>query len=452
MCGHEEAPLGTPCPVCSVPAEPVSADTRRGMDAFEMGDYAASLKAFEKVLSKTPESPLALRDCGHAAFHLQDSAKAVEYYRQAIAIRPRLIDAHFNLGLLQSQRGHINDALFELLEVIQQRHPFKQGTFYLGLLHTPEQFIQQAHLQAGLLFKQRGELERAMERFRAVLKESPKHLLALGNLGDCLLALERYDEAIQVYKKALSAQGEGADRDHLQNDLGVAYFKRGDSEKAVAQFKAVLKRDPDHVNAIYNLGQVYYQGGLTGRVQRDYEEFAKAKGGAAILYALSKTIADAAGSKREGAGEETSLIGPGPSLRRVRDLILRAAASDATVLILGENGTGKELVARAIHQASTRHDKPFQAVACSALTETLLESELFGHEKGSFTGSGPAHRPVRGRTPGNAFPRRNRRDQPGHPGETPAGVAGKGVRKGGRHRNRQGGRAYPGRHQSGPEA
>ncbi len=388
VCGNPHPPGdGNVCPDCLVSIEPPSADTRKGMAEFEVGEYAEALKAFEKALAKTPASALALRDCGHASFHMQEGARAFDYYRKAIDLEPRLIDAHFNLGLLQAQRGRVNEALFEFLEVLHQRHFFHPGAYYLGLLHTPESLEQQARLQAGLLFKQRGELERAIEQFQAVLTMNHKHLLALGNLGDCYLALEKWDEAVNTFKRALGIQGEGPDRDNLQNDLGVAYFRRGNLEKAVTQFKAVLKRDPDNVNAVYNLGQVYFQEGLTGRVQRDYEEFARVKGGAAILYALSKSIADVAGSQRGGAAEETLLVGQGSALRHVQDLIQRAAASDATVLILGENGTGKELVARAIHQISTRHDKPFQAVACSALTETLLESELFGHEKGSFTGA-----------------------------------------------------------------
>ncbi len=83
----------------------------------------------------------------------------------------------------------------------------------------------------------------------------------------------------------------------------------------------------------------------------------------------------------------TDLIGNSFPMRHVRDLIGKVAGTKATVLISGESGTGKEMVARSIHFNSPRKNRPLISVNCSALTETLLESELFGHEKGSFTGA-----------------------------------------------------------------
>jgi transcriptional regulator with PAS, ATPase and Fis domain len=79
------------------------------------------------------------------------------------------------------------------------------------------------------------------------------------------------------------------------------------------------------------------------------------------------------------------LIGDAPSFARVRDQLIRLSESDATVLISGETGTGKELMARAVHYLSSKAGFPFVAVNCAALPDALLEAELFGHERGAFT-------------------------------------------------------------------
>jgi DNA-binding NtrC family response regulator len=89
----------------------------------------------------------------------------------------------------------------------------------------------------------------------------------------------------------------------------------------------------------------------------------------------------------QGQAAGQGLIGRSPAFQRMLGLVSRVAPSRASVLLLGESGTGKELVARAIHEASPRAGKPLVAVDCSSLPETLFESELFGHERGAFTGA-----------------------------------------------------------------
>lgn len=103
-----------------------------------------------------------------------------------------------------------------------------------------------------------------------------------------------------------------------------------------------------------------------------------------IAYFIEKM--EPLGVSHPGA-DARALVGRAPAFRRMLELMSRVAPSDATVMLQGESGTGKELVAKAIHDASRRAHRPFIAVDCSGLTETLFESELFGHEKGAFTGA-----------------------------------------------------------------
>ena len=92
-------------------------------------------------------------------------------------------------------------------------------------------------------------------------------------------------------------------------------------------------------------------------------------------------------TQQDGEEADNEILGSSPSTDQLRKLIRRVAQTDATVLIQGENGTGKELIARALHKNSPRKDGPFIKLNCAALPENLVESELFGHEKGSFTGA-----------------------------------------------------------------
>ena len=106
-----------------------------------------------------------------------------------------------------------------------------------------------------------------------------------------------------------------------------------------------------------------------------------------LLRTIRRVLADAAGRVLVERSESRSLVGSGPAMRRLLERMEAIADSDATVLVRGENGTGKELVARALHRMGLRRNGPFVAVHCASFNPNLLESELFGYEAGAFTGA-----------------------------------------------------------------
>ena len=139
-----------------------------------------------------------------------------------------------------------------------------------------------------------------------------------------------------------------------------------------------------------------------------------------------------------GAFDFGNIIGDSPALREVLAKVEQVAPTNSTVLLRGETGTGKELVAHAIHINSSREDKPFVRVNCAALAPGVLESELFGHEKGAFTGA-LNQRPGRFELAdgGTLFPRRVRRSAHGGPDQAAALSAGTRVRASRWHRDYQ---------------
>ena len=109
-----------------------------------------------------------------------------------------------------------------------------------------------------------------------------------------------------------------------------------------------------------------------------------------VALAVDKAARSKASEAAINAYEQTvfeELVGHTPAMQRLVELVRKVAPTDSTVLLLGESGTGKEVLANTIHRLSHRRDKPFIAINCAALPEGLLESELFGHEKGAFTGA-----------------------------------------------------------------
>lgn len=199
------------------------------------------------------------------------------------------------------------------------------------------------------------------------------------------LSNEGYREAPGELIREVLASGEGILAEDTQR-LRSSKTGRG-TASAISSFICAPVRSGDAVVALLHL---YCLDPFKSLGTEDLE----------LVVAISKTLAVAWQSLRRQAdlleenqrlkaqvASEVQLVGQSPALEEIKAQIAQVAPTNATVLIRGESGVGKELVARAIHLASPRREGPFVCLNCAALAESLLESELFGHEKGAFTGA-----------------------------------------------------------------
>ncbi|HHY92779.1 MAG TPA: sigma 54-interacting transcriptional regulator [Firmicutes bacterium] len=188
----------------------------------------------------------------------------------------------------------------------------------------------------------------------------------------------------------------GQRREELLGRSVFALSPQGARARALKSGEKVLgalTRKPNGRTLVANVSPIYVEGEICGAVSvvKDVSEVEQLADKLHQMLARAEYLEEELTRTRELAAAFQGIIGRSGALREALAVAQKAAASTSTVLIRGESGTGKELVARALHAAGPRADKPFVRVNCAAIPAPLLESELFGHEKGAFTGAAQRH-------------------------------------------------------------
>jgi len=207
---------------------------------------------------------------------------------------------------------------------------------------------------------------------------------AFGDRADTLLG-EEFDATLGIAGR-VTATGKPAMVGDVSTDQ---FFFRGIDDKSSFHTRGLIAAPLVYRGEVIGVVEVLNKMG-SGFENEDLELlqiFANLAANAAHNAQQHDTVVRENRGLRETLKAQPQVIGTSVAMRQVAELVGRVAGSSATVLLLGETGTGKEVTARQIHYMSPRRDKQFIAINCAALPETLLEAELFGHEKGSFTGA-----------------------------------------------------------------
>lgn len=358
-----------------------------GIRSFCAGSYDDALKKLQAAHATDPTNSEIAKDLGHAYLHSGDLAKAVELYDRAEALGADYVDMHYNRAIILLNQRDFEQALPLFSTIVESSFEFKPGRFYLGVLFDDKNvFLAECHLYIGLIHKERKEYDKAITHFQQAIQLNANQVSAIHNLADLYLQLQRYTDAIEQYHKVMNLSPMGEEMIGAHLNLGFAYFENGQIDEAIKQFTWVVHRDPGNPDAIHNLNLIYEKQGILPRQKDEQLTLINTSEGASPIFGLSRGI-ESPTAEDLSLEKGIMIVGKSQEMLRVMRHARLAAASDSTVLIIGENGTGKELLAKAIYYNSPRRDKPFVVVNCGAIPENLLESDLFGHERGAFTGA-----------------------------------------------------------------
>jgi sigma-54 dependent transcriptional regulator, flagellar regulatory protein len=383
-CGKKTGPKVKFCKHCGAATREPAQVVKSIIDDFKNRNFDGIAEKI-KSLEGSYDREFILKAEGDLAFVKGNYKEAKNNYA-SIPKGKRPWDVYFNLALMSLSESKTTDAIENLQAIKPSAEDIKESFIYSGRYRGREALTADIQMYLGILFKNAGKNPAAAKSFEKALASGASSELVHANLGDLYFKEDNYDKAIMHYEAAVKNSEDPMKKSNLYNDLGFAYFRKGSIQEAIESLKRSLIMNPENKNAVYNLGLIYVKGGMQDKIKDDYKEFLNHGEGVDILFNLTKSMMNAAKQESERVSS-VDFIGEDPGVKKVKEIIVKAAETDSTVFIQGENGTGKELAARAIHKLSKRHDNPFIVVNCGALPETLLESELFGYEKGAFTGA-----------------------------------------------------------------
>lgn len=387
-CGNSIDPDVNYCPFCGTHQGEAHINHREAVQSFCEGSYETALRKMEVAVAVSGDRPVLWKDLGHCQLHLGELGAALKSYEKALGMNRNFPDAEFNLAVLQIKKKEYPQALAALQQAIDLHPTIKPGEYYLGLFFdSTESFLAECYLYQGIIYREQNALDEALNAFDQALENNPRLISGLKGIADIHLERKNFTLAIEHYQRTLELHPVGDDIMEVRCNMGVAYFENDQIDEAVAEFRWVLQHDLTNARAVKYLNRIYEKSGKG-------DSGVRSRGVPAIVPDVASPIFDLSPGDDQPQGEsalphvpQIVIIGKSQEMLRMMRFARLASASDSTVLITGENGTGKEILARMIYHNSPRRSQPFVVVNCAAIPESLLESELFGHEKGSFTGA-----------------------------------------------------------------
>ena len=336
----------------SRPPEP-SPEAKRlyqaGVDALRNGSYLKASRLFEQTIQTDARFPLAHARLAETWMELDYEEKATEEMLRVTELASNLsnqpaLDMLYLQAITATVRGNYKGAVENFEEIVRR---------------IPEDGKTSAYFDLGRAYERARDVDKAAGAYQEVPRRDAQAAAAFLRVGGVYGRKQEDAKAVAAFDKAYELyDAQGNPLVIRERVVGLIYLDTSNPAIVLDEGHLQLLTAVGAIAAVA-IENVQHLEWLQGENQRLHEEI----------------------------NLEHNMIGESPRMREVFRFIEKIAPTDATVLIRGESGTGKELVAHAIHDNSERSTKQFVAINCAVLSEALLESELFGHEKGAFTGA-----------------------------------------------------------------